>query len=84
MGEDPMACRAFLDHPAPMKKRPRAVKKNPRPARRETSALDSEQLDNLASHIFWGNGREPGSVSEHWPAVQVEMLVGPPANRVAL
>jgi hypothetical protein len=67
-----------------MKKTHPPSAKSDQPARRETAALTSEQMDELASHIFWGDGREAGRVSEHWPEAQVRMLAGPPANRTAL
>ncbi len=54
------------------------------PVRRETSALTPGQMDELASHIFWGDGREAESVSEHWPEAHVRLLAGRPANRTAL
>ena len=55
-----------------------------RPASRKTAALTPEQMAKLATQIFWGDGRQEGRATEHWPKVEVQMLAGPPANRRAL
>jgi hypothetical protein len=67
-----------------MKKASMPRRKSPRPARRETCALTPEQADEMAALIFLGYGRQEGRAAEHWPAAEVQMLAGPPANRTAL
>ncbi len=66
------------------KAHPPNAKKISRPARRETFALTPEQMAEMATQIFWGDGRQDGRVMEHWPETEVQMLAGLPANRMAL